>query len=230
MKKLFAVLAVVCFAVAANATVLWSETFGNNAKVTKVDLGDGKTAWPYLNQTDYFSMDHFDDYDSIGSFSCSVRSKKWEGEDSYTVGMYFANGKEKCFAFLGTDDKFVTVEEGARLVFEAGYTETTDALDLSLLTVKVNGSAVTVPATTLANKKKATIDIEIEKGDVSSIELNCPNLKSQLFVTGLRIVDAAEPMGIFNTVKAEKAQKVIENGQVVIIRNGVRYNAVGAKL
>lgn len=33
-----------------------------------------------------------------------------------------------------------------------------------------------------------------------------------------------------NTTSTVKAQKLIENGQVVIIRDGVRYNAVGAKL
>lgn len=33
-----------------------------------------------------------------------------------------------------------------------------------------------------------------------------------------------------NNIEAGKVVKVIENGQVVIIRDGVRYNAVGAKL
>ena len=33
---------------------------------------------------------------------------------------------------------------------------------------------------------------------------------------------------IDNTTIAEKAVKIIENGQLVIIRNGVKYNAVGA--
>ena len=40
---------------------------------------------------------------------------------------------------------------------------------------------------------------------------------------------AVSPTGIDN-IEAGKAVKVIENGQVVIIRDGIRYNAVGAKL
>lgn len=40
---------------------------------------------------------------------------------------------------------------------------------------------------------------------------------------------AVSPTGIDN-IEAGKVVKVIENGQVVIIRDGVRYNAVGAKL
>lgn len=38
------------------------------------------------------------------------------------------------------------------------------------------------------------------------------------------------PTALENTAAEVKSVKVIENGQVVIIRDGVRYNAVGAKL
>lgn len=34
-------------------------------------------------------------------------------------------------------------------------------------------------------------------------------------------------MGIRNTAVAEKAQKTIINGQLVILRDGIRYNALG---
>jgi hypothetical protein len=36
--------------------------------------------------------------------------------------------------------------------------------------------------------------------------------------------------GIDKITSSEKALKLIEAGQVVIIRNGVRYNALGAKI
>lgn len=41
---------------------------------------------------------------------------------------------------------------------------------------------------------------------------------------------APEPEGIFNASSEVKAQKVIENGQVIIIKNGVRFNALGTQL
>lgn len=42
------------------------------------------------------------------------------------------------------------------------------------------------------------------------------------------VADILNADAIDNTTVAEKAVKVIENGQLVIIRNNVRYNAVGA--
>lgn len=42
--------------------------------------------------------------------------------------------------------------------------------------------------------------------------------------------DADQPQAVENTVEAVKVTKVIENGQLVIIKNGVRYNAAGAQL
>lgn len=42
------------------------------------------------------------------------------------------------------------------------------------------------------------------------------------------VADILEDTAIDNTTIAEKAVKVIENGQLVIIRNGVKFNAVGA--
>ena len=39
-----------------------------------------------------------------------------------------------------------------------------------------------------------------------------------------------DPQGIDNTTLQNKAHKVIENGQVVIIKNGMRYNVLGAEI
>jgi len=38
------------------------------------------------------------------------------------------------------------------------------------------------------------------------------------------------PSGMENTVMQHKAQKVIENGQVILIKNGVRYNLLGSEI
>ena len=45
-----------------------------------------------------------------------------------------------------------------------------------------------------------------------------------------RIYYQTDPTAIDNTEVAEKAQKVIENGQLFIIKNGVKYNAQGAAI
>ena len=42
--------------------------------------------------------------------------------------------------------------------------------------------------------------------------------------------EAPEPKGLFDAVEGTKAVKTFENGQLVIIKNGVRYNVLGTKL
>ena len=52
------------------------------------------------------------------------------------------------------------------------------------------------------------------------------------FAGGYRIkaVQVGASEGVVNTKAGEKAVKVFENGQLVIIKNGVRYNAIGVQL
>ena len=44
-----------------------------------------------------------------------------------------------------------------------------------------------------------------------------------------KITTPGGEQGISNVDAAEKAVKTFENGQLVIIKNGVKYNALGAK-
>ena len=44
------------------------------------------------------------------------------------------------------------------------------------------------------------------------------------------VMDNGTTTAIDNTVMGEKAVKTFENGQLVIIKNGVKYNALGAQL
>lgn len=57
------------------------------------------------------------------------------------------------------------------------------------------------------------------------------------FITGKMALDnvyffkkSNDPTAIDNTIAGEKAVKVIENGQLVIIKNGVKYNVLGGQL
>ena len=46
----------------------------------------------------------------------------------------------------------------------------------------------------------------------------------------LHKIQVGQGQGVVNTKAGEKAVKVFENGQLVIIKNGVRYNAIGVQL
>lgn len=53
---------------------------------------------------------------------------------------------------------------------------------------------------------------------------------SSVYFRSVKVYGEAAPMGIFTNTDVVKATKVIENGQLVIIKNGVRYTTTGAKL
>ena len=55
---------------------------------------------------------------------------------------------------------------------------------------------------------------------------NCNNLKGTCFVQNVLFVKKAATT-IDNTMEATKVQKMIENGQLIIIKNGIRYNVAG---
>lgn len=94
--------------------------------------------------------------------------------------------------------------------------------------VKING--VTVAKADLATPYEYTATeqgyVRIETTSSSTVVL-----KQIMINEDIANVVLPEPIATsINNVEAAKAIKVIENGQIVIIKNGVRYNAVGAKL
>lgn len=236
MKKLFTFVAVMLLAVAANANVLWEEIFTNNGDtyIDKVQLASG-TAWPYADQwfTGYTGTKgevagsrYSFDYTNVTSSGVSIRGKKLNGSDNNTIGLYFSANKAEDKDYVQFEGEIVASPvEGMRLVFEICSTET-DGGDLSTMVVKVNGNAVTVPTTTLgAQYATSTISIELPNEAVSSLYFAFNQVPSQKFITHPRIEVGAT--AVENVTVAPQATKMIENGQVIIIRNGVRYNSVG---
>ena len=59
---------------------------------------------------------------------------------------------------------------------------------------------------------------------------NCQNLQGVCFVQNLLFVQDGDTTAIENTEIGPKAIKTIENGQLIIIRDGKRYNVTGARV
>ena len=72
-------------------------------------------------------------------------------------------------------------------------------------------------------------EIELNAGsyDAGDVVIKLVSNTSNIF--GVRI-ENLQGAGVENVNAATKAVKTFENGQLVIIKNGVRYNALGAKL
>lgn len=230
MKKLFALVAVLALVASASANVLWEETFDKNGSsfVEK----DANNHWPYAGgdaSKNYVFTNYSTDYKEVTSYNVSVRSKKFVGAEQGTPGFYIGAGKaaDQCFVKLVYD----FVKDGGTMyfIFEV-CSDQADGGDLSKMTIKANGKEVEIPATTLGNKLvPVTVNVPLEAGDVTSLEIICDNLPAQLFVSHPRI---ASEMGeaIENVFAGKKVTKTIEDGQIVMIIDGVRYNAMGAKL
>ena len=228
MKKLFFFVAVFCVAMTANATILWEETFDKNGS-TYIEKKDDK--WPYASgdaSKQYVFDNYSTDYTSIKSYSCSVRSKKLNSDENNTPGFYFGKDKEAKDCYLTLEYGFVDNAAGLFLEFEVSSDQTIVDKDLSKMTVKVNDQEMDVPAIDFPAKgKTATVKIELPSGAIKKLHWEFDKLGQQLFLSRPRITDGAEAIdNIF--VDSPKAVKVMENGQMVIIRNGVKYNATGA--
>ena len=85
-----------------------------------------------------------------------------------------------------------------------------------------------VPATTLgAPGITSEVVITLPAGQIDSLKFMFDNTTEQKFIPRIWIVTQGTAINNVNA-EASKACKVVENGQLYIIRNGVKYNAAGA--
>jgi hypothetical protein len=92
--------------------------------------------------------------------------------------------------------------------------------------VAVNPNATGI-ATALPGKSNETEPYEIKVQAIASTVIIRETVGGYVLH---KIEIASSQQGVENTTVAEKAIKVFENGQLVIIKNGVRYNAIGVQL
>lgn len=92
--------------------------------------------------------------------------------------------------------------------------------------VAVNPNATGI-ATALPGKSNETEPYEIKVQAIASTVIIRETVGGYVLQ---KIEIASASQGINNTKMGEKAVKVFENGQLVIIKNGVRYNAIGVQL
>lgn len=242
MKKIFAILAVVMFAVAANAEVLFQETFATrrgSTYIVKAKTSSGE-AWPYasqwftgyeaVNASDNVTGNQYDnDYTTVTSYGVSVRGKKLNGTNGSSVGLYFAAGKAAAQDYVKFEGALPEVPAaGAFLIFDVCSTEASGG-DLATMAIKVNEAELEIPTTTLgAQYYTSTISLPLAAGQVDSVKFSFNNVPSQKFIPNFKI--STEAQGIESIVLTEKAQKVMVDGVVYVIRDGKMYNAVGTQV
>lgn len=229
MKKFFSLVAVVLFAVSANAAVLWTETLDKNG--TYVDKSKFNNQWPYATQ--WFEAGNFvNEYDSLKSYSCSVRNKKIDGAATNSIGLYFGKDKAAADCYLtlfGKDELLLAGGADHVLKFEVCSPEGADENKVTMI-IEVNGVALDVDA--FSNPEKAVtvpVAVALPEEDIKSLHLAFDNVAQQKFITNLRIEGEGEE-GVENVVLTEKAKKVMVDGVMYIVRDNKMFDVRGTQV
>ena len=247
MKKIFSIFAAVLFAgsmIAADA--LFTETFcarridsktgePGSTYIQKTDKG----YWPYASQwyegyaTEGGTVDgnqYDNDYTAVSSYTVSIRGKKLNGAETSTVGLFFGANKAEDQNYVKFEGALPKIPAGgAYLNFEICSSET-DGGNLETMVIKVNdGDALAVPAITLGNKATTKIvSVVLPEGQMESLYFAFNNVDAQKFISKFWI--DTEAAGVENVVLGEKAQKVMIDGNVYVIRNNKLFNLQGAQV
>ena len=70
--------------------------------------------------------------------------------------------------------------------------------------------------------------VDAEHAGEKTIYFRPDGLGDEAFYYGYIYIAPNEPTALHNTSSEVKVQKMIENGQMVIMKNGVKYNVLGA--
>ena len=234
MKKLFSLVAAVVLAISsANAEILWSEPLYKADSTTYVNKKEFNGYWPYVSQ--WYENGHLrNEYTKVSSYSATIRNKQINGATENTIGIYFGADKAAADCYVTFEGTIFTAAESNYLKFEISSPEEGSAEETvtTKLSVAINGEtlasneAIVVPAT----NKTVTVCYVLPVGDITKLSISFDKVSKQKFITNLRIED--EATAIDNAEVSVKAVKQYdaELGQVVIIRNGVKYNALGVEV
>ena len=232
MKKFFLFAAAAIAALTVNAKVL-------DLTATATAISDWTIADATLNADNSDEAAGKYVYDIKGG----VESLTYVNADPNIV-FGIKNGSDKAKAFVVYPGKCYEYGGKNGILYIKGTT----AGDKIVLTVAAKGStaanfadeAGTFPVNAVAITADLTLpakgsDCADEQGYVwKTLEYTALGGDVQIkeFAGGYRIkaIQVGELQGVENTNAEVKATKIFENGQLVIIKNGVRYNALGAQL
>lgn len=162
------------------------------------------------------------------SYNTTMPTPAWDGVDSLKAGTMFraASGTK---IELGA---FQTTEAGKLVVYYQPNGDSERGVEVSVYNEVVAGNNLTGSGAKINKIRPAYAgEIELAAGsyDAGDVMIKLINNTSNIF--GIRIEKLkAGQQAVDNVFDGAKAVKTFENGQLVIIKNGVKYNALGAQL
>jgi len=166
------------------------------------------------------------------SYNTTMPTPSWDGVDSLKVGTMFraASGTT---VVLGA---FETTEAGKLVIYYQPNGDSERGFEISVYGEAVTGTDLTGSGAKIGGIRPAYAgEIELAKGsyDAGDVVIKTVSNTSNLFGVRIEKLKAGEEPkdeAIDNIETGVKAVKFFENGQLIILKNGVRYNALGAKL
>ena len=160
----------------------------------------------------------------------------WHAEPAISAGLLAENRQALCITPNNTPNSCFG------LAFPAMDITAYDALELDIyplaenavLDIQVIGVGAASTTFNLTANEWNHISLDIDGNTKTNCEqigfYNCPNLQGVCFVQNLLFVQDGDTTAIENTEVGAKAIKTIENGQLIILRDGKRYTITGVRV
>ena len=160
----------------------------------------------------------------------------WHAEPAISAGLLAENRQALCLTPNTTPNSCFG------LAFPAMDITVYDALELDIyplaenavLDIQVIGVGAASTTFNLTANEWNHISLDIDGNTKTNCEqigfYNCPNLQGVCFVQNVLFVQDGDTTAIENTEIGEKAIKMIENGQLIILRDGKRYTITGVRV
>ena len=160
------------------------------------------------------------------SYNTTMPTPSWEGVDSLKVGTMFRAASGTTIE-LGA---FTTSAAGKLIVYYQPNGDSERGVEVSVYGEPVAGSNLTGVGNKINNIRPAYAgEIELAAGSYDAGDVVIKLITNTSNIFGVRI-EKLQAQGVDNIEAGAKAVKFFENGQLIILKNGVRYNALGAKL
>ena len=160
------------------------------------------------------------------AYNTTMPTPTWENVDSLTVGTMFRAGSNTTIE-LGA---FTTKADGKLVVYYQPNGDSERGVEISVYDEVVTGTNLTGSGVKIDGIRPAYAgEIALPAGSYDAGDVVIKLVVNTSNIFGVRI-EQLQGEGVENVNVNAKAVKRFENGQLVIIKNGVRYNALGAQL
>jgi len=158
------------------------------------------------------------------SYNTTLPTPTWEGVDSLIVGTMFRAGSGTTIE-LGA---FETTEEGKLIVYYQPNGDGERGVSISVYGEEVAGKNLTGSGVKIDGVRPGYAgEITLAAGSYDAGDVIIKLITNTSNIFGVRIDKLAGKTAVSNVSADVKAQKVIRNGQVLIIKNGVEYTVLG---